>query len=75
MRPLIRVLEEIRRGRDIYVVGAVNAGKTSLINRIARVIGIGGIRVRIAKHNPERLANSHLRSATVQIPPSLLEYV
>lgn len=33
---LVEALEAHRRGRDIYVVGAANVGKSSLINRLIR---------------------------------------
>lgn len=33
---LLQTLEEYRAGRDVYVVGATNVGKTSMINRLIR---------------------------------------
>ena len=42
---LLSKIEKSRKERDVYILGSVNAGKTSLLNRIGREIGIGGIRV------------------------------
>jgi ribosome biogenesis GTPase YqeH len=33
---LLETIEEYRAGRDVYVVGATNVGKTSMINRLIR---------------------------------------
>lgn len=33
---LLRMVEELRKGRDIYVVGATNVGKSTLINNLIR---------------------------------------
>jgi tRNA U34 5-carboxymethylaminomethyl modifying GTPase MnmE/TrmE len=45
VKALIQKIEETRKGRNVYIVGCVNAGKTSFLNAAARTLGIGGIRV------------------------------
>lgn len=37
---LLQAIEHYRRGKDVYVVGATNVGKSTLINRILKNVGM-----------------------------------
>jgi len=61
VRQLMQLIEDERNGRDVYIVGATNVGKSTLINQI----------INIAADSPEVITTSYFPGTTlgsIEIP-------
>lgn len=45
IKATMKDIDSFRRGRDLYIIGPVNCGKSSFINSALLHVGIGGIKV------------------------------
>ncbi len=61
VRELMKTIDKVRKGRDVYIVGATNVGKSTLINQI----------INIATDSPDVITTSYFPGTTlgsIEIP-------
>jgi ribosome biogenesis GTPase A len=46
-RELAHYIQRARNANNVFVAGAINSGKSTLINSLSKFISTGGIRVRL----------------------------
>ena len=51
VKPTMKNIDVFRNGRDVYIIGPVNSGKSSFINSALIHVGIGGIKVNSTSEN------------------------